>query len=663
MNFNKSSSIGKFLMIIFLMIFSLEYGEAQQVSPAIVKSAMTYKFAENLFWSNDASLTQYNVGILSNNKEIIQAFTNTLENAKIHKKPIRVKALKSISEIKNLQIVYVDVTYINDIKEILSKSSKEVMLIVSDQVLDKKSVMINFYSEENTIKFEIHKANIINAGLTINPNLILLGGTEIDVAALYKDSQEDLEKEKVKVNQQQQELRTMRNEIEKKKAEIEHQKEEILLQKNEIKYQRDEINLQQKRLSELNVSVVEQQKILDEKVKMLEGQLMKIAQQEIEIKKQESVMSLKNGELQTVNAEIEKQKMRLEEQMMRLEEQKSTLHAQDHTIKNQQSLIYLFGAFFILIIVFIIFIIRSYRAQKRFNRQLAFKNEEISLQKEELQVQTENLQLANNEINEKSIILEELYTEIKDSIRAAEAIQQTILPSHSFIKKHLPESFIYNKPKDIVSGDFYWFDVKDNKIIIAAVDCTGHGVSGAFMSITGHHLLNKCIHPFETIGASKILERLNDCIINDLNKKNEKEIIFDGMDISLCIIDKENKKLEYSGAKSPIYILRDGEIIQHKGDGHSIGLNFSNKTNIFKNHQINLLSGDIVYMFSDGYADQFGGEDGNEKFKYTRFRELILDIGSNTMEQQLNALDKCLQEWRKGHEQLDDILVMGIKIG
>lgn len=280
-----------------------------------------------------------------------------------------------------------------------------------------------------------------------------------------------------------------------------------------------------------------------------------------------------------------------------------------------------------------------------------------------LELQNANVELTGQkeEIDHQKEKIEELYTDIKDSIRAAQVIQDSILPSSEYIKKYLPEIFILNKPKDLVSGDFYWFEAHENKILIAAVDCTGHGVSGAFMSIHGHHLLNQAVHNGSNYSPSEILDQLNQGIIYELHQDEGKAKTYDGMDIALCVIDKENMCLEFAGANSPLYIVRDGDVIQIKPNKFSVGLSVNGEIKRFNNNKLPLQKGDTCYIFSDGYADQLGGAD-SEKFMYFRFRELLISFNDQPMEVQKSALDDAFNKWKGANEQLDDILVIGFKI-
>jgi len=254
---------------------------------------------------------------------------------------------------------------------------------------------------------------------------------------------------------------------------------------------------------------------------------------------------------------------------------------------------------------------------------------------------------------------------ITDSIRYAKRIQNAILPPESLVKHLLPESFILYRPKDIVSGDFYWMTKKNNLVIYAAVDCTGHGVPGAFMSIVGFNQLNYAIEVKKAREANTILECLNEGVIDTLREKggdiNGINAVKDGMDIALCVIDMKNKKLQFAGANNPLCIVRDNEVLLYKGDKQAIGGNIDGELPKFTNHEIDLKSGDVLYTFSDGYADQFGGNDGR-KFMQKRFRELLQSIHNNPIEEQRIILDNILDEWRGREEQVDDILVIGVKV-
>ncbi len=302
---------------------------------------------------------------------------------------------------------------------------------------------------------------------------------------------------------------------------------------------------------------------------------------------------------------------------------------------------------------------------------------ERNLQKEK-RVLEEKVAERTEEVVQQSKELERKNKDIIDSITYAKRIQDAILPSDEKFTKELSQTFILFNPKDIVSGDFYWLATKGDKSLFAAVDCTGHGVPGAFMSIVGHNLLDKIVGEYGITEPAQILNELNKGVANTLKKETGEEGIRDGMDIALCTFDKKKKVLEYAGAYNPLYIVTNKSVktnlelsasIQNeeglslyeiKADRFPIG-NYSEETKEFSNHTIQLNEGDTVYLFSDGYADQFGGEKG-KKFRYKRFKELLLAINSLSMDEQKSKLQQEFVDWMGNHEQIDDVIIIGSKL-
>jgi sigma-B regulation protein RsbU (phosphoserine phosphatase) len=257
--------------------------------------------------------------------------------------------------------------------------------------------------------------------------------------------------------------------------------------------------------------------------------------------------------------------------------------------------------------------------------------------------------------------IEEQKKHIMDSIYYARRIQNAILPSFNYIDQHIKEYFILYMPKDIVSGDFYWVHETDGLFMIAAVDCTGHGVPGAFMSIVGFNQLNYTVTVKKARSASIILDELNKGVITTLNENSSSGSIKDGMDMALCVIDLDSKKAEFAGANNPLVLIRDNILTKYKGDRFPIGAFEGKKSQMFSNNEIDLKNGDSLYLFSDGYADQFGGPE-NKKFMCGRFEALLLEINEKPVEEQKGLLKSRLLEWKGTNDQVDDILVIGIKI-
>lgn len=293
---------------------------------------------------------------------------------------------------------------------------------------------------------------------------------------------------------------------------------------------------------------------------------------------------------------------------------------------------------------------------------------EIEQQKEEIAAQRDAIDDQRQMLAHKNESLEDAYREISaqkkhitDSIVYAQRIQNAILPAQQVIDKLVPQNFVLYKPKDIVSGDFYWVERIPNKSIIAAVDCTGHGVPGAFMSIIGSNQLDYAVKTKKAKTAAEILDALNEGVDTALRQQTAHKNIRDGMDIALCMIDYKNMKLEFAGAYNPLYLIRDNELIQFKADKFAIGSYSDYPDNRYTNHIIDLKKGDIFYIFSDGYADQFGGPKGR-KYMYKRFRDYLLEISHLPLNEQKIALEKENKEWKGKEAQVDDIIIIGIKI-
>ena len=274
---------------------------------------------------------------------------------------------------------------------------------------------------------------------------------------------------------------------------------------------------------------------------------------------------------------------------------------------------------------------------------------------------TEQVVRQKEEIEIKNSELEVLFKHVTDSIKYAKRIQDAILPPESLIRKILPNSFVLFRPKDIVSGDFYWIEKKSNKTMFGAIDCTGHGVPGAFMSIVGYNILKQVIENNENISPSFILDRLNEGVSETLHHGKDAAQAKDGMDVAFCTIDFSTLELEYAGAFNPLYIVRNGKLLEIKGDKFPIGLFLGEEKRKFTNHLVQLQKGDAIYIFSDGYADQFGGPKG-KKFMISHFRNLLIQLSSLPIDQQKQTITRTLNDWCGKLDQVDDILVIGLKI-
>jgi serine phosphatase RsbU (regulator of sigma subunit) len=315
------------------------------------------------------------------------------------------------------------------------------------------------------------------------------------------------------------------------------------------------------------------------------------------------------------------------------------------------------------------------------NEKILKQKKELDAQLEDLIVEKEHIETEKKKIEERNIKLWEQseaihrekehvdklkqevelrHQEVLDSISYAKRIQSAILPLEQEISKALPQYFVYFQPRDIVSGDFYWFNVKDEKIFLAAVDCTGHGVPGAFMSMVGHILLDEIVLQKGFTEPGKILNELDNNVRTVLRQDNQDTSTRDGMDICLCIIDKEQRTIEYAGANRPLWIVKKfaTEIVEIKPTKTAIG-GLREEAVTFLSTTLQLNEGDTFYLSSDGYADQFSSLD--KKMMTKRFKEALLSIQDKNLDEQGAFLKEFHLNWKGNMEQTDDILVIGVK--
>lgn len=309
--------------------------------------------------------------------------------------------------------------------------------------------------------------------------------------------------------------------------------------------------------------------------------------------------------------------------------------------------------FVILAIIIALSILGSLISSRSKNKKLAESKKHI----EEINL---DLEKKNSEISEQKEVIEQKNKSITDSIQYASRIQSAVLLPVNFMNEWGIDNFILFMPKDIVSGDFYWGARKKGKLIIAAADCTGHGVPGAFMSMLGNAFLNEIVNASEDLSAAAILNFLRDEVIRALKQKGVTGEARDGMDISLCVIDSSTMKGTFAGANNPLYLIRKGELIKVPADRMPIGIHVVAERP-FAEQPVELLKGDAIYLFTDGYADQFGGPAG-KKFMYRPFQDLLVSIASHPIEKQHEILKKTFIDWQGDYEQVDDVLVMGFKI-
>lgn len=291
-----------------------------------------------------------------------------------------------------------------------------------------------------------------------------------------------------------------------------------------------------------------------------------------------------------------------------------------------------------LLVIVGFFVYRGYSIKKKDARIIAQQKEEVENQKH---------------------LVEEKNKEITDSINYAKRIQEAILPSTAVMNNLLPSSFILYLPKDIVAGDFYWIEEIGDKIIFAVADCTGHGVPGAMVSVVCHNALTRAVNEFKLSDPGEILDKTRELVTDTFDSHSTIATIRDGMDIGLCVLDRTNNVLRFAGANNGLYLVRNNDLTEIKADKQPIGMYADEAP--FRTQTIDLLANDLLYLYTDGYADQFGGEAG-KKLKYKTLKEILLRNSLRTMTQQHDLLNKAFQDWKGNLEQIDDVCIMGVRI-
>lgn len=312
---------------------------------------------------------------------------------------------------------------------------------------------------------------------------------------------------------------------------------------------------------------------------------------------------------------------------------------------NNLKKIFIAGGFLVLIVIFALF--------------FGFNSERKALKMQ--QEINQKLEEENEKILHQSLIMEQKNKDITDSINYAKRIQEALMPSTTEINKHHPNSFMFYLPRDIVSGDFYWYTRIGSYSIFALADCTGYGVPGALMSMIGINLLNQIVKEGDVTSPGVRLKMLDNKINQTFNiHRNEEITSSDSMDIALIAYNEETKVLHYSGANRPLLVTRQNELIEVKPTKHSIG-GISAAVKHFEDHEIKLEKDSNIYLFSDGYTDQFGGEKG-KKLKYKPFKDFLVSIVDKPMKEQGEIIAKKFFDWKNNLEQIDDVCIIGIKV-
>lgn len=632
---------------------------AQEESSNSKKQAtFIYNFFKYVDWSNFNELTSFNVGVMGDDGDLVYDELVTISKTEKAKNlPIKIKRLNDLTQLDDIQILYFDKAASLKFEAIYAAIANKHILVVSKDYPYGKS-MINFIMDGDKVQYELNEKKCEAAGLKVSKLLTVVAiKSEKEWNGLINKFENLANTSDKTVEIDTKDLAKIVKEQKRLLSEIETNSKKIEIQKDQLKQQEAELSIKEKQIAESKKQIEESQKEIEKQKNLITEQLQKIAiqQENLEMLNSNVAATIKELSQQQEKLEGEKQKLtaiqdeyvdiekKLKVKELLVNKQGKTIKVQGHeivakegTIESQKSIIWLSLVFLIVVSALGILAYRSYRLKNKANIV-------ISSQKEEIEIQHH--------------ILEDKNKEITDSINYAKRIQDAILPPLKLVRGYIPDSFILYEPKDIVAGDFYWMEGVNNLIIFAAADCTGHGVPGAMVSLVCHNAMNRAVREFMLVEPDEILNKTRELVIETFEKSDNE--VKDGMDIALCTINTESNKLSFAGANNGLYFIRNGELIEIKPDKQPIGKYIDAKP--FTKHVMNLEKGDVIYTFSDGYADQFGGPKG-KKFMYKPFREMLLSIHEKPMEEQHELLSDSFKKWRGEIEQIDDVCIIGVRI-
>ncbi|HOU01008.1 MAG TPA: YfiR/HmsC family protein [Bacteroidales bacterium] len=574
--------------------------------------------------------SNFKIGVLLGDYDLIYELGLLAKTrTRIQDKPVMIVGFRNISSITHTQVLYLNKNAGFSIDQVKAKIAGHQTMLISEGYEFRESMM-NFIVVNGRPRYDINEEMVRAAGMSVPQEVLLMAvKTREDWQNLFDIASREIATQKVTIKQQT--------------DTIEIQKQEILEQKFF--------------LDSLDRAISLKEQMLSEKQKMLEEQLDHINRQQVEISSQRKLIMAQQTEVQVQKDTLEKQKEKISlqleminEQLLKIKEQENRIRIQVATLEKQKLVIYFVILALLLTSFLFYYIYRSYRIKKEANIRLEEKNRTISIQKEEITLQRDLAAAQRDQIAYQK-------KHITDSIMYARRIQAALLPSLELFSDKL-EHFVLYKPLDIVSGDFYWVSTQGSKQIIIAADCTGHGVPGAFMSMLGVTLLNEIVNGKHIIMPDQIIENVRNGVIKSLNQVADEESLKDGMDMAVTMIDFKRDVLWYSGANSPLYLVRDKELIHYRADKMPASIHY--KMHPFTLHQIELKKGDAFYIFSDGYADQFGGPK-HKKFMSVKLKETLVSMTDMPMLKQGEKLNEIFEQWKGNNPQVDDITLVGVR--
>ena len=584
------------------------------------------EWPENVFNKQE----YFTIGILDPGESLFWDVHN-LSKTRLYNqgKPIQVHIFKAIDQIIPTNVLYVNKITGFKLEPVFKSISGKNTLLITEGFQFHES-MLNFVVIDNKPRFQVNQELMDKEGLKVG-ELFLAHAikTKEDWENLFQVTDTLLKEEKVVTQQQK-----------------------IVIDEQDVKIteQADLIKSQEERLKDLDNEINNKEKTIIQKEKVLLLQEKEIKSQNIQISQQLNEVTEKEKILETQQQEIKKGEIIKKQNESLISEQDSSINAQIKQIEKQKLITYFVVVALILVTGLGYFIYINYRNKKKANDILQDKNILITAQKDEIKQQKEIAEMQRDQIAYQK-------KHITDSIHYALRIQKAVLPSLELFSDQI-DHFVLYKPRDIVSGDFYWVNKNNNLLIVIAADCTGHGVPGAFMSMLGISFLNEIIINKKIERPDLILNALRDNIINSLKQLDFQSDVKDGMDITVCAIDYDKNILEFAGANNPLFLVQNGELIHIKGDKMPVSIHETMEP--FRLNTFELKKGDTFYTFSDGFVDQFGGP-YQKKFLTKNFKDVLMVMQDKSMYEQGIALDKIFEDWKKEVDQVDDVTLIGMR--
>jgi serine phosphatase RsbU (regulator of sigma subunit) len=627
----RQTVIYKRTFFFLVLILILGGASAQNVMDNSSKAVYIFDMARyidyGLGFKDSAS---FKIGILDNASELFWAMGNLARTrTSIQDKPVQLVLFRSEDKIIHTQILFVNKISGFNLNKIKSKLEGHQTMLITEGFEFRES-MINFVVVDGKPRFEANENLITNAGMKVDQLFLGLAiKTQEDWEKLFVVTDADLQVQKETVKQQQ--------------AEIEQQKAEIMRQKALLDSLDKEISFKEETLQE-------KQKELILQLSQISKQRGEISEQKQTIVIQQKAVAVQQDTLSAQKDKITLQVAKMDEQLKKITEQEDKIKVQLATLEKQKLILY-FVIFALLLVSFLgYYIYRGYKIKKEANIKLEEKNRTISMQKDEIEQQRDLAAAQRDQIAYQK-------KHITDSIEYAKRIQTALIPSLELFSDKL-DHFVLYKPLAIVSGDFYWVSSYGSKQIIISADCTGHGVPGAFMSMLGVTLLNEIVNGKHITMPDQIIENLRQGVIKSLNQVADTESVKDGMDISVCTVDFDENMLYWAGANNPLYLVRGNELIHYRADKMPAAIHY--RMLPFTLHKVELKKGDSFYIFSDGFADQFGGPN-QKKFMSNQLKETLVTLAGVPMLKQAEKLNDIFESWKGDSPQVDDVTLIGVR--